>query len=846
MSDALRAADPTTRSPETECAVAATNVLTWRGDRGPLALLALLTVLLFRDVLFAGRIFYERDVHTYYYPYAEVFRRMLFQGTWPLWNPYVAFGQPLLANPQLETFYPLTWLILVLTPPDYYIVFTVFHVLLAAAGTYVLCRTLGLSRAAALAGGAVYATSGPLLSLVPNWLHLGSAAWLPWVLAAAERFVRRPSLARAAWWGTAAAMQLLAGSPDISFQGAMAAGLLLLAATARADGPARWRLLALAVVAGAVGAGLASAQWVPTLSAAVASSVSTLPESARTYWSVHPLHLLQTVLPVPLREMALGPVAEKRLFESREPFLFSLYLGLPAAAFVAAAAADRSTPRRGYLLCCAMLAALWALGRYTPAYHVLAELVPVLKGLRFPMKAMVLLAVVWSVLVAAGVDGWRRGGRPARIALGVAAAGATVSFGLAAAALRAPACLEGWVQADAGGSISDALRPAIARLLAGGLLASALVAVLAVDTLRPRVRYALAAGCVVADLLAFHVSLNDTAPREALSFQPAVLRFLPGRQWSRVYSVDYSLSSRLREVTQAAPHLLAARRDGSTPGWMIAAAFRSYPYHTLFGAFGLAGSYDTDWRNLYPPHVAVLMELIRAAEGTPLRKRLLQIAAVERVVALQPRGFEDLTLLARLPSLFRGPIHVFGVPDAVPRTYLVTRARRAEGRAALAAILDPEFNPRDEVVLSFEPYLTAPVAAPPREPAGIAPIGGWSRVVQYEPDRVRLETQAPSRGHVVLVDVFDPGWRATVDGTEVAIVRANVAFRAIPVSPGRHTIDLVYRPRSVAWGMALSLLTLMALAAGRVVAGRRAGRGARVESARLDGYDLRPAAPDSP
>jgi uncharacterized membrane protein YfhO len=140
--------------------------------------------------------------------------------------------------------------------------------------------------------------------------------------------------------------------------------------------------------------------------------------------------------------------------------------------------------------------------------------------------------------------------------------------------------------------------------------------------------------------------------------------------------------------------------------------------------------------------------------------------------------------------------------------------------------------------------ITPPVAPAPPD---VAPAPrGWSRVVSFRPDRIRLEADAPAGGYVVLVDTFDPGWKATVDGHPAEILRANVAFRAIAVTAGRHTIDLAYRPRSVAWGLALTGLTLAALAAGRIAAVRRARRAAAVESPAAESYDLRPAGPDSP
>jgi hypothetical protein len=585
----------------------------------------------------------------------------------------------------------------------------------------------------------------------------------------------------------------------------------------------RARVLGLTAMAGALAIGLAAAQWVPTMAVAWSSARGLMTEADRTFWSVHPLVMLQTLLPVPLRELPLGRLAEQRLFESREPFLFSLYLGLPAAALVAAAAAERGAPWRRYALALGALTVLGAMGRFTPVYHLLTLLLPVLRLVRYPTKAMALVALLWAVLAAVGLEACRRRASAARVAIVVATVGAVVAAGLAILCGAGPAWLEGWIDAAGAGSLAAALQPAVRRLWSSAALALLLAGLTALHRRGWRGPYApLAAACVIADLMGFHAALNDTAPREVYSYRPLALRLLPGRQWARVYAYDYSGASRVPEVNWVGPHQLAAFDTGPAPRWLMVAALRTYPYPTLFGTWGLEGSYDTDLQNFYPAHLALVTRFMRLAEGKAAQTRLLQLGAVERVLSLHVRGFEGLPLVARLPSLFRGPVYVFAVPDPVPRTYVATRARPAEGMAALDAILADDFRAQDDVVLSRAPVITPPVA-PPAATAPPAPSPrGWSRIVSFRPDRIRLEADAPAGGYVVLVDTFDPGWKATVDGHAAEVLRANVAFRAIAVTAGRHTVDLVYRPRSVTWGLALTALTLAALAAGRVATARRA------------------------
>jgi hypothetical protein len=56
--------------------------------------------------------------------------------------------------------------------------------------------------------------------------------------------------------------------------------------------------------------------------------------------------------------------------------------------------------------------------------------------------------------------------------------------------------------------------------------------------------------------------------------------------------------------------------------------------------------------------------------------------------------------------------------------------------------------------------------------------------LRYTNTEVVVEVDSPSGAMLVLNDVWHPWWRATIDGIETEILRANAIVRAVQVAPG--------------------------------------------------------------
>jgi hypothetical protein len=72
------------------------------------------------------------------------------------------------------------------------------------------------------------------------------------------------------------------------------------------------------------------------------------------------------------------------------------------------------------------------------------------------------------------------------------------------------------------------------------------------------------------------------------------------------------------------------------------------------------------------------------------------------------------------------------------------------------------------------------------------------------PEHVVVDVSAGTPGYLVLADTFDPGWSATIDGRPTPIRPAYIAFRAVYLSEGDHTVVFTYRPAGFELGLVIS------------------------------------------
>jgi hypothetical protein len=150
------------------------------------------------------------------------------RGEWPIWNPYVGLGTPLLATGQTGSFFPLKLILYLGRVVEAYSAYLVARLFLAGAFAYAFARLIALGHWSALTASSAYMLGGFLTMHFHN-VEATTASVLPFLLWAFEHLARRrdaPSLAMAA---LATAAIGSAGHPEPALYGVAGGGAYFLA-----------------------------------------------------------------------------------------------------------------------------------------------------------------------------------------------------------------------------------------------------------------------------------------------------------------------------------------------------------------------------------------------------------------------------------------------------------------------------------------------------------------------------------------------------------------------------------------------------------------------------------------
>ncbi len=169
----------------------------------------------------------------------------------------------------------------------------------------------------------------------------------------------------------------------------------------------------------------------------------------------------------------------------------------------------------------------------------------------------------------------------------------------------------------------------------------------------------------------------------------------------------------------------------------------------------------------------------------------------------------------------RDGVQILHNARALPRAWLVTEAEAVDGEEALRLI-------RGEGARDFDPQRTAllevhPQELPPLPSGDTAPDS--SAHVSDGPNRLQIDTSAPTATVLVVSEIFYPGWEARLDGRPAPILLTDYLLRGVALPAGQHRIEMRYTAPAARTGAIISVLTLAMIAALAVYARRKRGAG---------------------
>ncbi|MDO8672439.1 MAG: oligosaccharide flippase family protein [Dehalococcoidia bacterium] len=766
------------------------------------------------------------------YEWKSFARESLLSGNLPLWNPYVFAGMPFLAAGQYAVLYPLGVIFYLMPVAQAYGWFTALHVFMAGLFTYTYLRVIGANRFGSLVGAIAFMFSGFLVTSFIWPMAVSTIIWLPLLLAVVETILRRfehnphpwrSSLLYVLLGSSIVGLQFLAGHLEFSFFVLFpllfyAVGRLLVVLIQKRS---PMQVLKPSLALGAmclVGFAVAAIQLVPFFELISANFRA----GQVTYDQV-----ISYAFP---KKQVLGFVMPDFFGNPTHHEYFDVVDGQskPVTKAVDFAGNPITYPRwsvknyveaAGYLgilpLLLAFLALFFRRDRYTlifstlvifslllvfgtPLYRVI-WLIPGLEQSHSPFRWVIPYSLSVSILAGISASTLTSGRfRPFPIRLiGVisclAGSGILVvlvlsrvfvgqSLAFADNLLRRSQLLP--FAFESGQMLYSYFLRNIG-LLGFFLAASGLIVAYAAGWRNkmgtkplPKLFYIAALGTLALDLFIPTYSFNTTTDPKLLDFVPPSLAQL--KTDPDIFRItSYGYEDTMRPVSNMKVGLQDIRGYDSI----------------------ILKQYTNFWRLMEEPDTLLYSMINKIARPASLESPILDLLNVKYVLTTSNIGLPNYT------EVYRGEINIYRNDDFLPRATLVGRAKFVDStEAALSEMGKPGFDPRRDLVITGS-------GGGQREGIGIGALP-IPRITSYQPNRVTIATSSSEPSYLLLADSYFTGWRATVDGQEVPVLRADAIFRAVRLDQGNHEVIFRYSPDSVKLGSYVSFIGLIGLVLG--------------------------------
>ena len=830
-------------------------------DVAILAALALLALLAFWDVVVGDRVFFFRDFGLYFYPQRHYVAGSIRSGRIPFWNSYEGCGQCVLGTLQSAVFYPLALIYYILPMPKGLMVFVVMHLFISGAGAYRMMRAWGARRSAAIFTGTAWAFCPAFVSTLDYVSFMSSLSWLPWCLAFARRVTAGATPGGFVWLAISFAMAILAGHPEpVIFIALLltvyAAWTFVsnlrkasLAHAVRTTAP-----IAAAVIVGVLISGVEVVPFLHALGCSFRYEGLSIEDSAK--WSASPNDALLLFLPRFMLFAERGGI-----YWHGQHWLKTVYLGALVPFLAAWTLLAVRRRRNWFFAAVAVLFVLMAVGSNSPLWFFARKYVAGFALIRYPVKFYLPVAFALTALAGLAFDDLlvcARKREALRPALLVALA--------AAAAVAFAACL--WFVEKYPESILPSITPRnwflskdvgarrledcceatqwsfgrSAACLAAGAAALAVAALFSrLRTRRPYGAVPLVA-VLFLDVALFGAHLNPLAGPEIYTDNPGHLAMVPhGQTEQRLFMTPalnfkllmghleevHSLKGLMESMSlvsgirfQNTGEFLEWIRPMNPPQFPSDAEFDKWLRDTVGSQFQTCLEYQFYKETFYPDlNTLYGVPTVDGFESIPVKwhESILKEMHSGKLPERRDRVLARMWgagIVADIKPEAPGFVYLPMEPPGA-RAFLTDSIVSAQtDREAFELVTHSDIDTARQVVL-IEP--DAEVArgflSGSRSPEPAAAAAGAVRLLRDDGNNCSFEVHAVRHALLFVADNYFPNFAARVDGQRVPLWRANYAYRAVPVEPGRHTVEFYWRPYDFYLGLAVTSVGILVLIA---------------------------------
>ncbi|MEW6097151.1 MAG: YfhO family protein [bacterium] len=717
----------------------------------PIGIIAGLCILYFWQVLFFNKTFYFEDIVTFCYPLRYMLADWLKQGEFPLWNPYIFSGMPYLGDIQAALFYPFNIFYYILPTDRAIAYYIVLHFFLAGLSMYTYLRVIKLDIVSALFGSLTFSYSTFIFGEIRHLIIIGVSVWFPLLFALLELTIYKRSLWYAILGAGIFALEILGGHIQLVYYTGLAMGVYLLVKgiQLRSQRVQIKRIAATFLIIVILGPLLASIQLIP-----FAETISFSPRlkssyEATSYFSLPPKELIDLLIPNFTNNL-------DNSYRGWDFWNTCGYTGVLPIVFAILALIFRRNWYTLFFGIGAVFGIIAALGKHTPLNYLMFKYLPLYDKLHVPSRFIYYTTIGISILGSFGLN-----------------------F-LLSPMTNVEKRKLGWIILFLCGLIIPVLFPTqgltfrLPFLPTAVIYLALLIGSIGVVFLRfrgiikPNMLKMAVLIILLCDLWTIGVNYAPIVDGSKCHEKPTAFQLLEKEKGYYRIIVDRSLLDYLdRGITYK---VCTANGYNST---------------------ALKGYMDYLWYNEHPElPIGSMPEDIRAVEIKNQHTKMVDLLNVKYVIGLRKIG----------DNYYEG---LFKNEDYLPRAFVAYNYEVIEEEEKILPKLNSaEFEPQNTIILQEKPTW-------PESQLDSSTQITTAQIMDFSPNKITLEAYLEKNGLLFLSEIYYPGWTAYVDGKESKIYCANYTFRALALTPGKHTIKFIYAPHSFKMGIKISLFSLL-------------------------------------